>query len=184
MGRHCTVLAVSSAIGFVVYAEAETRAVMDAGHPQTNIGLVDLEINRLAKVRQKPYGGLKADLVCLLDSVHGYIRPVSRTRRPQWFPRSGTYTSSGGTRSSGCVFSDEEICCAISLKCWFVLFPSLHWAFAIHFISWIIPFISCSPDRSPLYSPCLDPPLSLVLQLHGVYSILEFDNLDVVPRKL
>ena len=53
MGRHCTVLAASSAIGFVVYAEAETRAAMDAGHPQTKIGLVDLEINRLAKVRQK-----------------------------------------------------------------------------------------------------------------------------------
>ena len=72
----------------MVYAEAETRAAMDAGHPQTNIGLADLEINRLAKVRQKPYGGLKADLVCLLDSVHGYIRPISRTRRPQWFPGS------------------------------------------------------------------------------------------------
>ena len=72
----------------MVYAEAETRAAMDAGHPQTNIGLVDLEINRLAKVRQKPYSGLKADPVCLLDSVHGYICPVSRTYRPQWFPGS------------------------------------------------------------------------------------------------
>ena len=88
VGRHCTILAASSAIGFVIYTEAETRAVMDAGHPQTKIGLVDPETNRLAKVRQKLYGGLKADLVCLLDSVHGYVRPISRTRRPQWFLRS------------------------------------------------------------------------------------------------
>ena len=61
---------------------------MDADHPQTEVELVDLEINILTKVRQKPFGGLEADLVCLLDSVHGYIRPISRTRRPQWFPGS------------------------------------------------------------------------------------------------
>ncbi|KAF9784605.1 aminophospholipid-transporting P-type ATPase [Thelephora terrestris] len=45
-----TVLAAGSAIGFVVYTGAETRAVMNTSHPQTKVGLLDLEINRLAKI--------------------------------------------------------------------------------------------------------------------------------------
>ena len=45
-----TILAAGSAIGFVVYTGAETRVVMNTGHPKTKIGLLDLEINRLAKV--------------------------------------------------------------------------------------------------------------------------------------
>lgn len=47
-----TVLAAGSAVGFVVYTGAETRAVMNTSHPETKVGLLDLEINRLAKVRQ------------------------------------------------------------------------------------------------------------------------------------
>ena len=46
-----TVLAAGSAIGFVVYTGAETRAVMNTSHPQTKVGLLDIEINRLAKVQ-------------------------------------------------------------------------------------------------------------------------------------
>jgi len=46
-----TVLAAGSAVGFIVYTGADTRAVMNTSHPQTKIGLLDLEINRLAKVR-------------------------------------------------------------------------------------------------------------------------------------
>lgn len=45
-----TVLAAGSAVGFVVYTGAETRAVMNTSHPETKVGLLDLEINRLAKV--------------------------------------------------------------------------------------------------------------------------------------
>ncbi|KAG8902108.1 putative aminophospholipid-translocase [Tulasnella sp. 403] len=45
-----TVLAAGSAIGFVVYTGPETRAVMNTSHPETKIGLLDLEINRLAKI--------------------------------------------------------------------------------------------------------------------------------------
>ncbi|KIJ61190.1 hypothetical protein HYDPIDRAFT_138015 [Hydnomerulius pinastri MD-312] len=45
-----TVLAAGSAIGFVVYTGAETRAVMNTSHPETKVGLLDLEINRLAKI--------------------------------------------------------------------------------------------------------------------------------------
>lgn len=47
-----TVLAAGSAVGFVVYTGAETRAVMNTSHPETKVGLLDLEINRLSKVRQ------------------------------------------------------------------------------------------------------------------------------------
>jgi hypothetical protein len=46
-----TVLAAGSAIGFVIYAGPETRAVMNTSHPQTKVGLLDLEISQLAKVR-------------------------------------------------------------------------------------------------------------------------------------
>ena len=45
-----TVLAAGSAIGFVVYTGPETRAVMNTSHPQTKVGLLDLEISQLAKV--------------------------------------------------------------------------------------------------------------------------------------
>ena len=45
-----TVLAAGSAVGFVIYTGSETRAVMNTSHPETKVGLLDLEINRLAKV--------------------------------------------------------------------------------------------------------------------------------------
>lgn len=45
-----TVLAAGSAIGFVIYTGSDTRAVMNTSHPETKTGLLDLEINRLAKV--------------------------------------------------------------------------------------------------------------------------------------
>ncbi|KAI0354190.1 protein transporter [Trametes cingulata] len=45
-----TVLAAGSAIGFVIYTGSETRAVMNTSHPETKVGLLDLEINRLAKI--------------------------------------------------------------------------------------------------------------------------------------
>jgi phospholipid-translocating ATPase len=47
-----TVLAAGQAIGFVVYTGRDTRAVMNTSHPETKVGLLDLEINRIAKVRQ------------------------------------------------------------------------------------------------------------------------------------
>jgi phospholipid-translocating ATPase len=45
-----TVLAAGSAVGLVVYTGPETRAVMNTSHPETKVGLLDLEINNLAKV--------------------------------------------------------------------------------------------------------------------------------------
>jgi phospholipid-translocating ATPase len=49
-----TVLAAGMAIGFVIYTGSETRAVMNTSHPETKVGLLDIEINRLAKVRSHP----------------------------------------------------------------------------------------------------------------------------------
>ena len=45
-----TVLASGTAIGFVIYTGKDTRAVMNTNHPKTKVGLIDREINRLAKV--------------------------------------------------------------------------------------------------------------------------------------
>ncbi|KAL0567572.1 putative aminophospholipid-translocase, partial [Marasmius crinis-equi] len=45
-----TVLAAGSAVGLVVYTGPETRAVMNTSHPETKVGLLDLEINGLAKI--------------------------------------------------------------------------------------------------------------------------------------
>ncbi|KAF5366799.1 hypothetical protein D9758_006435 [Tetrapyrgos nigripes] len=45
-----TVLAAGSAVGFVIYTGSETRAVMNTSHPETKVGLLDMEINKLAKI--------------------------------------------------------------------------------------------------------------------------------------
>ncbi|KAF7315289.1 Phospholipid-transporting ATPase [Mycena indigotica] len=45
-----TVLAAGSAIGLVLYTGSDTRAVMNTSHPETKTGLLDLEINNLAKI--------------------------------------------------------------------------------------------------------------------------------------
>ncbi|KAJ3530672.1 hypothetical protein NM688_g7676 [Phlebia brevispora] len=45
-----TVLAAGSIVGFIVYTGPETRAVMNTSHPETKVGLLDIEINRLAKI--------------------------------------------------------------------------------------------------------------------------------------
>lgn len=45
-----TVLASGTAVGMVVYTGKETRAAMNTSEPETKTGLLDLEINRIAKV--------------------------------------------------------------------------------------------------------------------------------------
>jgi phospholipid-translocating ATPase len=55
-----TVLAAGQAIGFVVYTGRDTRAVMNTSHPETKVGLLDLEINKIAKV------GVVVGLWCML----------------------------------------------------------------------------------------------------------------------
>ena len=65
-----------------------------------------------------------------------------------------------------CVFGRGGVLCYPPLKCQFVVFPSLHYIFAIHSISWIVPFIPRSPNRSHLYSLYLDLFLFFVLLLY------------------
>lgn len=55
-----TVLAAGSAVGMVVYTGKETRAAMNTSDPETKTGLLDLEINRIAKV----------SLTCMRSIVH------------------------------------------------------------------------------------------------------------------
>ncbi|BGP27606.1 Putative aminophospholipid-translocase [Rhodotorula toruloides] len=45
-----TVLAAGNAVGMIVYTGRETRAVMNTSQPGTKVGLLDHEINRLAKI--------------------------------------------------------------------------------------------------------------------------------------
>ncbi|KAI7866462.1 phospholipid-translocating P-type ATPase [Spinellus fusiger] len=45
-----TVLASGSVVGFVIYTGKDTRAVMNTNHPKTKVGLLDREVNRLAKI--------------------------------------------------------------------------------------------------------------------------------------
>ncbi|KAG1130842.1 hypothetical protein G6F42_003793 [Rhizopus arrhizus] len=45
-----TILASGSALGFVIYTGKDTRAVMNTSHPKTKVGLIDSEINQLAKI--------------------------------------------------------------------------------------------------------------------------------------
>ena len=58
-----TVLAAGSAVGFVVYTGRETRAVMNTSHPETKTGLLDLEINRLAKVRRSDHVSSRREML-------------------------------------------------------------------------------------------------------------------------
>ncbi len=60
-----TVLAAGSAIGFVIYTGRETRAVMNTSHPETKVGLLDLEINRLSKILCAVTFALSVGLVAL-----------------------------------------------------------------------------------------------------------------------
>lgn len=51
-----TVLASSGqVVGFVVYTGKDTRAVMNTSHPETKVGLLDLEINKLSKVSKTDF---------------------------------------------------------------------------------------------------------------------------------
>ena len=83
-----TVLAAGSAVGFVIYTGAETRAVMNTSHPGTKVGLLDLEINKLAKVcsyRLFGSGGDGVDMVIIVpDPVCGDVCALSRPRCAQW----------------------------------------------------------------------------------------------------
>ncbi|GAA95919.1 uncharacterized protein L969DRAFT_84487 [Mixia osmundae IAM 14324] len=60
-----TVLAAGQAIGFIVYTGQETRAVMNTSNPETKTGLLDLEINKLAKILCIVTFALSVSLVAL-----------------------------------------------------------------------------------------------------------------------
>ena len=46
-----TVLAAGSAVGMVVYTGKETRAVLNTSDPETKMGTLENEVNKMAKVR-------------------------------------------------------------------------------------------------------------------------------------
>ncbi|THH33355.1 hypothetical protein EUX98_g813 [Antrodiella citrinella] len=68
-----TVLAAGSAVGFVVYTGPETRAVMNTSHPETKMGLLDIEINRLAKI------------LCAVTFALSFVLVALNGFRGQWY---------------------------------------------------------------------------------------------------
>ena len=81
-----TVLAAGSAVGFVIYTGAETRAVMNTSHPETKVGLLDIEINRLAKVDHSPLVDVMISHTS--DSLRCHVCAVVRARCLERLPRS------------------------------------------------------------------------------------------------
>jgi phospholipid-translocating ATPase len=75
-----TVLAAGSAVGFVIYTGPETRAVMNTSHPETKVGLLDIEINRLAKVSHYAVSCSTGRLIKTIDSLRSDIRIVLCSR--------------------------------------------------------------------------------------------------------
>ncbi|KAI0225427.1 putative aminophospholipid-translocase [Massospora cicadina] len=65
-----TVLASGKAVGLVVYTGSETRAALNTFHPRTKVGLIDLEINRLAKILCLVTFGISLLLIAL-NGFHG-----------------------------------------------------------------------------------------------------------------
>jgi magnesium-transporting ATPase (P-type) len=77
-----TVLAAGSAVGFVIYTGSETRAVMNTSHPATKTGLLDLEINKLAKVSQNVEVLFQTvSLPTFTDPLRGHFRIIICSRR-------------------------------------------------------------------------------------------------------
>lgn len=78
-----TVLAAGSAIGLVVYTGKETRAVLNTSEPETKMGSLEQEVNKMAKVssshKSVVYLGLR------VDPVRCHIRIVCLSCGPQWF---------------------------------------------------------------------------------------------------
>lgn len=48
-----TVLAAGTAIGLVVYTGKETRAVLNTSEPETKMGTLEQEVNKMAKVSRR-----------------------------------------------------------------------------------------------------------------------------------
>lgn len=85
-----TVLAAGTAVGFVIYTGEETRAVMNTSHPETKVGLLDLEINRLAKVTLVlNIFGFNHDLyLCDTDPLCRHLCFIVCLSCSEWFQRS------------------------------------------------------------------------------------------------
>lgn len=82
-----TVLAAGSAVGLVTYTGKETRAVLNTSEPETKMGTLEQEVNKMAKVSKSSRLQLVciAD-TCLTDSMHCYILvvgPIGRVERVQ-----------------------------------------------------------------------------------------------------
>lgn len=56
-----TVLAAGSAVGLVTYTGKETRAVLNTSEPETKMGTLEQEVNKMAKVSNKVQTATRVD---------------------------------------------------------------------------------------------------------------------------
>ena len=83
-----TVLAAGSAVGLVVYTGKETRAVLNTSEPETKMGSLEAEINKMAKVRLLDPADAPID--CLqrsTDPMFGHFCSVGRFGCSEWVSR-------------------------------------------------------------------------------------------------
>ena len=84
-----TVLATGSAVGMVVYTGKETRASMNTSEPESKVGLLDIEINRMAKVspcistRSKTSKPLMSLDEITIGSMHRHVPALSPSGRSE-----------------------------------------------------------------------------------------------------
>jgi phospholipid-translocating ATPase len=79
-----TVLAAGSAVGLVVYTGKETRAVLNTSEPETKMGTLEREVNRMAKV-----GYVVIQLK--VDPMHRYFWAISVFGCARWIQRTVVY---------------------------------------------------------------------------------------------
>lgn len=80
-----TVLAAGSAVGLVVYTGKETRAVLNTSEPETKMGTLEQEVNKMAKVGMLASSDPSFSLMA--DPLHSNFRAFRLPRRAQRIPR-------------------------------------------------------------------------------------------------
>jgi phospholipid-translocating ATPase len=84
-----TVLAAGSAIGLVVYTGKETRAVLNTSEPETKMGTLENEVNKMAKVsyvmRRSPKTVAQIQILCAVTFALSVFLVALNGFRGQWY---------------------------------------------------------------------------------------------------
>ena len=89
-----TVLAAGSAVGMVVYTGRETRASMNTSEPESKVGLLDIEINKMAKASTSPVeiqikislaDSFTSQILCAVTFLLSLLLVALNGFRSQWY---------------------------------------------------------------------------------------------------